>query len=57
MSDRWIHSGGSAWLDAVLYDDVLWKTHRCFDGDFLGAQVDATSDKETKVVNSVAGSP
>lgn len=38
MSNQWMSAGGSAWLDAVLYDAPP-KADILLDGDLLGAQV------------------
>ncbi len=43
MSDQWMGAGGSAWLDAVLYDDAPPKADILLDGHPFGAQMNATN--------------
>ena len=32
MSEHWMHAGGAAWLDAVLYDGALPEANVLLDG-------------------------
>jgi hypothetical protein len=56
MADQWVHTGGSALLDALLYDNVLSEAHHRLEGHFPTAPVNATGSERTNVADS-AGSP
>ena len=56
MADQWVHAGGSALLDTLLYATVPAEADHRLDGDFPGAQVNVTGSERTSVVD-LAGSP
>jgi len=43
MSNQWMSAGGSAWLDAVLYDDAPPKADILLDGSTQGGQAKASN--------------
>jgi len=53
MSVQWIGAGGSAWLDAVLYDEAPPRTDVLLDGEILGAQADATNTELRDALDQV----
>jgi hypothetical protein len=50
MSEPWVHAGGAAWLDAVLYDGALPEPDVLLDGDVSRSDGGA-SDAERGVLD------
>jgi hypothetical protein len=57
MADQWMHAGGAAWLDAVLYDGALSEADVLLGDDGLRREATATTAEAEGVVDRSASSP
>jgi hypothetical protein len=57
MADQWMHAGGAAWLDAVLYDGALSDADPLLGDDGLRREATAATAEPEGIIDRSKSSP